>query len=80
MLSQASPSALESITGNASMIELPIVDVAEIQRCQDYDNDCRSMSIEAVCQCKDYTGVNLMGFCVELAERQKISAVRVKGE
>lgn len=49
---------------------LPILDVSDLHGCPDFDEDCHTMSLDAVCACRDYDYPKLTGVCVELQRRQ----------
>lgn len=54
----------------AMLPPLPILDVSDLSGCPDFDEDCHSMSLDAVCACRDYDGPKLTGVCTELHRRQ----------
>lgn len=54
----------------AMLPPLPILDVSDLDGCPDFDEDCRTMSLDAVCACRDYDGPKLTGVCTELHHRQ----------
>ena len=54
----------------AMLPPLPNLDVSDLDGCPDFDEDCRTMSLDAVCACRDYDGPKLTGVCTELHRRQ----------
>ena len=49
---------------------LPILDIAQVPLCPDYDSDCNGMSLEHVLGCMAHDNPRLAGMCVEMQKRQ----------